>query len=196
MKKLIMRATIAGSESRITAVAHKGGVVFYDYDKMVAGYVENAELSHETIKAACETGDFLLPAGQESIDIARDLQTAAPEIWGPYRIYANVLLLDGKIINWKTSRTTCWDSLLTAFLSRQPMAAIMADPERLSVDSKALEFESTAENKEDFIDDLGGFYREFEIHPDFPENMFRPYPRETFDFFVAQDVSESVSMSM
>lgn len=196
MKKLIMRTTIAGSESRIIAVEHKAGVVFYDYDKMVAGYLENAKLSHETIKEACEKGEFILPAGQGPIDIARDLQTSAPETWGPYKIYANVLLLDGKIINWKTSRATCWDSPFTAFSNRQPMAAIKADPERLSVSNKIFEFESKAANKEDFQDNIKDFYMGFEIHPDFPEGMFRPYPQETFEAFVAQDVSEGLSMRM
>jgi hypothetical protein len=197
VKKLKMRAIIFGSESRITAVSYNGGVIFYDYDKMVAGYIDNTELSHESIKEACEHDRFFLPfrvLGDEICNIALKLQKEAPKVWGPYKLYANALLLDGKIINWKTSKTTRWKDLADAFLSRQPMIAIKADTARLRVKSKVFEFESSSENKENIQKDIEDYYGQFGIHPDYPKGMNHPFPVGLDYQPVAEEIHHTMRM--
>lgn len=87
-------------------------------------------------------------------------------------IYKNVLLLDGKIINWKTG-STYWDSVDKAFNNRQPEFIWHLNEDRLSVSSTNKLVKSDDENNQWFQDNE--FYKQFKIHEDFPSSMFRPY---------------------
>lgn len=87
-------------------------------------------------------------------------------------IYKNVLLSDGKIVNWKTG-TTHWDSVSKAFHNRQPRFIFDMKEGMLSVSSVCKEVETDEENNAWFEDKE--FYKQFEVHEKFPSSMFLPY---------------------
>lgn len=87
------------------------------------------------------------------------------------KMYKNVLLLDGKIINWKTGATH-WDSVGKAVCNRQP-SIIYYNYGVLSVASVEKIITSPTENEEFFSDTT--FYRQYELHEDYPKDMFKPY---------------------
>lgn len=90
------------------------------------------------------------------------------------KLYKNVLLLDGKIVNWKTG-TTHWDCVDKAFCNRQPEFIWYYNEDRLSVSSIMNSFdEDNTESINKFFEDKN-FHKQFQIHEDFPSGMFRPY---------------------
>ena len=93
----------------------------------------------------------------------------------PKKLYANVLLFDDKIINFKT-RTKSWEG--TGFWSSQQPLWIIYEKDfenrlRSEVFSKIIN--SNEENEIFFRVISKEFYKMFEIHENYDEDMFRPY---------------------
>lgn len=90
----------------------------------------------------------------------------------PRKLYANVLLLDGKIINWKTGSTS-WknDGWLS---SSQPLWVFQ---EECDLQSKTIFFEANNddENNKFFSVTSKDFYKKFEIHESYSKSMNKPY---------------------
>jgi hypothetical protein len=89
----------------------------------------------------------------------------------PKTLFKNVLLSDGKIINWEIG-TTCWDSVDKAFCSRQPLK-LLEELGQLTAQYESCVVHSAEENNAFFQDEA--FFRQFPIHEQFPKFMFRPY---------------------
>ena len=91
----------------------------------------------------------------------------------PKTLYHSVLLLDGKIIGWKTANYG-WDTVEKALCNRQAVNLILtATREQLSVACESAVVNDTEENNA-FFDDKA-FFERFPIHEDYPDFMFRPY---------------------
>ena len=93
----------------------------------------------------------------------------------PKKLYANVLLFDDKIISFKTG-TTDWEG--TKFWSsRQPIWIIDEDnfENRLKSEVFSKIINSNEENEIFFRVISKEFYKMFEIHENYGEDMFRPY---------------------
>ena len=91
----------------------------------------------------------------------------------PRKVYKNVLLIDGKIVGWKTGETH-WKSVEEATWSRQPMWIFFDEYiEKISVESTSAIVHSDEENNRFFQDDQ--WYKQFEIHENFSPDMFLPY---------------------
>lgn len=92
----------------------------------------------------------------------------------PRKLYANVLLCNGKIINWKTG-TRSWEN--NKWLeSRQPLKFILNEDN--IIESKVIS--ETVYNGEEnslFFEKTSiEFYKQFEIHEDYlTDTMFEPY---------------------
>ncbi|HEX2868659.1 MAG TPA: hypothetical protein VHO03_16585 [Ignavibacteriales bacterium] len=76
----------------------------------------------------------------------------------PHRIFANALLHEGKIIDWKTGSTR-WE-----LLSYNP---------KVSLRTKSFVVKNDKEHSRVFNKDSEKFYRKFPIHPNF--KGFMPY---------------------
>jgi hypothetical protein len=93
----------------------------------------------------------------------------------PRQLHRNVLLLDGKIINYRIG-TTLWKDVGTAFNNKQHQWVFniaMKESHRLSVDSMSAVVANVQENEE-FFDDKEWF-KQYSIHEDYGEHMFKPY---------------------
>lgn len=91
----------------------------------------------------------------------------------PRKLYANVLLLDGKIINWKTGEKTWEDERY--FNNRQPISKLMGKFDRLSSETFKFTANNSNENKLFFESYSKEFYQMFELHEDYSKSMFKPY---------------------
>lgn len=90
---------------------------------------------------------------------------------------ANVLLLDGMIINHKLSHNVYWDSVENALTFRQPVN-LMLNPDKSPIDQTRLSVAYMELNVPDIFDPdslVTTFYLRFSIHPDYPDSMIRPY---------------------
>lgn len=94
----------------------------------------------------------------------------------PLTLYANVLLVDGKIVNWKTGKHKWTEE--NVFNYRQPLNlcySLIDQPDRITVKS----FKFTAKNSKQ--DDLfhstisREFYMMFDLHEEYPKSMFKPF---------------------
>ncbi len=93
----------------------------------------------------------------------------------PYTIYCNVLLVDGKIVNWKTGQTR-WSSVDKAMCNRQPLGLLLkANEEGKGLTVAHTSFECTCEghNEYAFGPFAEEFYRGFKIHDEC--TLGRPY---------------------
>lgn len=86
-------------------------------------------------------------------------------------LFANVLLRDGKIINWKTGKTS-WENG-NWINSRQPINFISSDYDLRSETFKKV-VNSVFENNL-FFENAKEFYKMYEIHELFPDSMLKPY---------------------
>ena len=93
----------------------------------------------------------------------------------PKKLYANVLLFDDKIINFKTG-TTNWEGL-KFWESRQPFWILYEKQfeNRLKSEVFSKIINSNEENEIFFRVISKEFYKMFEIHENYGEDMFRPY---------------------
>ena len=88
----------------------------------------------------------------------------------PKILYQNVLLLDNKIVNWKTG-TTHWKNVAKAFDNRQPLHILKENKDNLSVSSKSKLISNIKENNDFFTDN--SWYKQFKLHEKF--NLNKPY---------------------
>lgn len=93
----------------------------------------------------------------------------------PYKVYANVLLNDGMIINWKVGQTH-WDTVERAFNSTQPVHLLKSGV--ISVESTYMEVKNSNDNRIAFGVFADTFLRKFPIHHAFPIRMSKPYQGE------------------
>ncbi len=94
-------------------------------------------------------------------------------------IYANVLLLDNLIVNWKLSSNTKWSDSIEVFNNRQYFWVILEglkDENRLSVFNKRFLYSNNKEKEEIANLKAPEFYKQWEIHPKF--KGFKPYKIE------------------
>lgn len=87
-------------------------------------------------------------------------------------IYRNVLLLDGKIVNWKTG-STHWDSVESAFNNRQFIQLFKLNPDRFTVASMSADIKSAIDRNNFFVD--AEWYKQFELHEDYADKIYSPY---------------------
>lgn len=91
----------------------------------------------------------------------------------PRKLYANVLLLDGKIINWKTGTKNWEESGWVS--SSQPLFIF----QNLENDLRSEVFKFTANNTNEnnlfFEKTAKEFYKMFEISELYPDFMSKPY---------------------
>lgn len=88
----------------------------------------------------------------------------------PKILFQNVLLLDNKIVNWKTGKTH-WKDIDKALNNRQPLYVLKQNKNNLSVRSKSKLINNIEENNEFFNDT--SWYKQFELHEKF--NLNKPY---------------------
>lgn len=96
----------------------------------------------------------------------------------PYTIYASVLLLDNKIVNWKIGQRG-WRTIPEAYMSGQP--DIVFDNfgnENMRTEILEMECKTKDDHSKAFNEWSESFFRRWEIHPDFPEKCFAPYDTE------------------
>lgn len=96
----------------------------------------------------------------------------------PRKLYANVLLLDGKIINWKTGDRS-WGGRRWA-TSRQPLNLIICNgeaicEERLQSEVFCVTVFDDIQWNNFFEYTSKEFYKMYEIHESYSKSMFRPY---------------------
>lgn len=92
----------------------------------------------------------------------------------PKKLYANVLLLDVKIVNWKTG-TSSWENGKWV-MYRQPYFVLEElDINRLTTETFTKAVFSTNENNLFFEKTSKDFYKMFTLHEKFQDNMFKPY---------------------
>ena len=88
-------------------------------------------------------------------------------------LYKNVLLLDGKIVNWKMG-STHWNDVDTAFLNRQFVSLFsLINSGRLTVQSTMQEIYTLQEHQA-FMEDIEWF-KQFEMHEEYSKYIFSPY---------------------
>ena len=96
----------------------------------------------------------------------------------PRTMHANVLLIDGMIINWKTGEKS-WETEEKWIMNRQPLDRLFKANERdpNSITSQVLTNIIHSDEEHDiFYEEIAvNFYRQFKIHPDFSKNMFNPH---------------------
>jgi len=93
----------------------------------------------------------------------------------PYKVYVNVLLKDGMIVNWKVGQTH-WDTINRALQNTQPIYLLKSGV--ISVENDYMEVCDTYQNRLAFGIFADTFLRKFPIHPDFPKRMAKPYHGE------------------
>lgn len=96
----------------------------------------------------------------------------------PYKVHANVLLIDGMIINFKTG-TKAWTTEAEWITNRQPLDRLFKandrDPNSITSQVLTVTVHSDDEHAMFYRETAVNFYRQFEIHPDFSKNMFNPH---------------------
>ena len=94
----------------------------------------------------------------------------------PKTLYANVLLLDGNIINWKTGDRS-WEGG-NWINNRQPLSIVVecatGDPERLQSETFSAVVYNDDQNQLFFADTSKEFYKMFELSERYGSG-FRPY---------------------
>lgn len=88
----------------------------------------------------------------------------------PKTLYQNVLLLDNKIVNWKTG-TTHWKDVNKAFNNRQSLYILNYAQHKLYVKFRKKVVNTLDENNAFFND--SSWYKQFELHENF--NVLKPY---------------------
>jgi len=88
----------------------------------------------------------------------------------PYVLHKSVLLIDGKIANWKTGKKV-WDTLSAAWSSRQPLWSVKEEHDSIEVHHTSKEVHSTEENNAFFNDHE--WFKQWPIHERF--KGFKPY---------------------
>lgn len=93
----------------------------------------------------------------------------------PKKLHANVLLFDGKIINWKVG-TTCWNDDAW-IMYRQPAIVCKhyLHPERFSADVFTMAVFNDNQRNYFFRTVAEEFMRMYDIHEQYSSNMFLPY---------------------
>jgi len=96
----------------------------------------------------------------------------------PYKLHANVLLIDGMIINFKTG-LKAWTTEPEWITNKQPLDRLFKanDRDPNSVTSQVLTVTVHSDEEHDIFyrETAVNFYRQFKIHPEFSKNMFNPH---------------------
>ena len=91
----------------------------------------------------------------------------------PLLLHANVLLLDGEIINWKTGMTSWEDGKWVN--SKQPLNIVLkVDRGRLKSETFSKIVNNYKENNTFFEKIAVNFYKTYEVSERYSNSMFRP----------------------
>jgi len=90
----------------------------------------------------------------------------------PHLIFASVVLVDGKIANFKTGDIR-W-TRRNFLLSTQPRMVLKTHPKEVKIRSKQFRVNNLAEHQKAFKVFADRFFKKFKIHPQY-QPYFRPY---------------------
>lgn len=88
----------------------------------------------------------------------------------PHRVFASVILLDGKIVNWKSGQYRMTKKNLGLF--NQPRI-VHENFEKLEVRSRSFIVHNISEHNKAFEREAVQFYKQFKLYPGY--NLMKPY---------------------
>lgn len=91
----------------------------------------------------------------------------------PKILYANVLLLDGEIINFKTGQHSWEDGKWNN--NRQPIKLVIENEDKITSQTFSKVVKTIEENNSFFENEAKEFYKKFKIHEKYPKSSYKPY---------------------